>query len=159
MGSLFSLNLNFNFKTKNKKKNFEKLFQTGKTLKISILPISSDFTIENLYPITNQVHRWSSFVVGCDKTYILSNVGDLNLKQFFDENVLNNKGIKLPDEIFNFLDHIWSITLKGEDVQIYMVFSGSIYLLNSYAIKNKNNKIIGAIAFIRSFEDLPSEGK
>ena len=91
----------------------ENLFRVSEKYKISILPISSEYVLENLYPITDRVSEWNTFIIGNDKTYILSNIGDNEYLNFTEENcdIVDTRGNKLPLEIFEFFDieSLWSV--------------------------------------------------
>jgi len=157
-------NLNFNCtgwfsgrKTKQNKEVMESLYRVSQKYKLSILPISSTYDLENLYPITDRVREWNTFVIGNDKTYILSRVGDktthLNKEQV--ENIVDTKGAMLPEELFLFFDSVWDHTLKGNQLQFYIVLNGQLYLINTYCLRNRVNNVIGAILFMRNFDTLP----
>ena len=46
---------------------------------IHILKVAEGFHIKNLYPVTDQVEKWSVFVIGNDMTYIHASVGDFHV--------------------------------------------------------------------------------
>jgi hypothetical protein len=125
----------------------------SKKFKISILPITPNFDIENLYPLTDHVELWNIFVVGNDKTYILANVNDpfITLPQACK---LPNKLSDhiLPTELNIVFDSIWNKTLVGKQLQFYMVWNGKLYFINTYPFHNGKKKVIGAILFMRGFD-------
>lgn len=163
MGSSISIIENLNltcvlpFFKKKRKQGINNLMDESHNYNLHILPISSDYILQNLYPITDRVNEWNTFIVGNDKTYILSNVCDNKYLNFTTENteIVDTRGHKLPIEIFEFFDKIWTITLKGENLQFYMVVKSVLYFINTYSLKNTNDKIIGAILFMRNFDTLP----
>ena len=159
MGNKLSANKNkLKFKQNEKIESvMENLFRVSEKYKISILPISSEYVLENLYPITDRVSEWNTFIIGNDKTYILSNIGDNEYLNFTEENcdIVDTRGNKLPLEIFEFFDKVWTHTLDGKNLQFYMVVKGVLYFINTYSLKNTNSKIIGAIMFMRNFDTLP----
>lgn len=155
-------NLNFNIfcrpkkRRKQKEDAMENLYRVSKEYKLSILPISNTYELDNLYPITDRVKQWNTFVIGNDKTYILANIGDrkINLNST-DLNIVDTKGSKLPNELFRFFDNVWTHTLEGKQLQFYIVLNGKLYLINTYCLRNENKKVIGAIMFMRDFDTLP----
>ena len=130
------------------------LYNVSRKYKISILPISSGFELENLYPLTDRVEFWNTFVVGKDKTYILANCKNLTIPN--SDKLLNNTadGI-LPDELKDFFDPIWDKTLKGSQLQFYIIFNGQTYFVNTYPFLNNKKRVIGAIMFLRLFDTMP----
>jgi hypothetical protein len=122
---------------------------------ISILPIQNNFELENLYPKSNHVQDWITFVIGKDKTYILANTGSNvfgNSRQ-----LVNHKASGfLPNSLEEFLDPIWERTLSGSDMQFFMLYDGKTYFVNTYSFKNKSNNVIGASMFMRLFDTLPN---
>lgn len=162
-GNLFeSITCNFfcnNEKRKNKKKKYDNLYEISEKLKISIIPTPDDLDIDNLYPIKNHVIHWNTFIIGKDKKYILSNIG--NEKCLESSLNINAKDIvdtfgddKFPTEFYKFMDHVWDIVLTNKQVQLYIVMSGSTYLINSYPIVNKKGNVIGGILFMRDFDNM-----
>jgi hypothetical protein len=135
----------------------ENLYRVSKEYKISILPIADKYELDNLYPITDRVKEWNTFVIGNDKTYILFKIGDKQIHNFpsIHADITDTKGNKLPLELFQFFDNIWTYTLDGKQLQFYMVLNGKLYLINTYYLKNEQKKIIGAIMFMRDFDTLP----
>lgn len=153
-----NLSVNIFCRPKKKKDAMENLYRVSAKYKLSILPISHTYELDNLYPITDRVKEWNTFVIGNDKTYILANIGNnsINLnseEEMFD--VVDTKGSKLPSELFKFFDSVWSNTLDGNQLQFYIVLNGRLYLINTYCLRNENKKVIGAIMFMRDFETLP----
>jgi hypothetical protein len=132
----------------------QQLYNVSKKYKISILPIVSGFNLDNLYPLTDQVQFWNIFIVGRDKTYILASCKNIKIPN--TEQLLNKTadGI-LPDELREFFDPIWDKTLKGSQLQFYIVFNSSTYFVNTYPFYNDRKRVIGAIMFLRLFETMP----
>ena len=129
------------------------IYKVTREYKISILPITADFDIENLYPLTDHVELWNIFIVGNDKTYILANVNDPHIL-IPNISALPNKQAQniLPDELINVFNSIWSKTLTGKQLQFYMVWNGKLYFVNTYPFFNGKDIVIGAIMFMRAFE-------
>lgn len=155
----FSIVFNCFWKNKeaDKEKEIEKkIYHVSKQHKISVLPITPTFDIENLYPLTDHVELWNIFVVGNDKTYIMTQVKDPNIIIPEADDLLNRKanGI-LPDDLFQFLDSIWDRTLLGRQLQFYIVWNGKLYFINTYPFFNGKRVVIGAILFMRAFETMP----
>ena len=131
---------------------FNSIVSSGSQHKICILPVRNDFDLDDLYPRNNHVDSWSSFIVGKDKTYILANTPDCNAT-----GLVNHKGTGiLPSSIEQFLDPVWDRTLEGNQVQLFMMYDSKTYLLNSYALKNDRDQIIGACMFMRLVDSLPN---
>jgi hypothetical protein len=136
-----------------------KIYQVSREHKISILPIVASYDIENLYPLTDQVHLWNTFVIGNDKTYILANICDSAVAQgeYIDQNELLNKkanGI-IPMDFSLFMDVVWDKTLTGKQMQFFMVWNSRLFFTNTYPLFNGSSKVIGAVMFMRSFQTLP----
>jgi hypothetical protein len=155
----FNLIFNCNKGLKKQEELSRQLFDVSKKLKISILPISQDSEIENLYPSENHVYLWNVFVVGSDKRYVHSKIGNescllskkyLNLK---DKDIMDTKGGVMPSELFDFFDKLWDLTLNGRNLQLYVMMNGKLYLINTYSFKNSKNKIVGAVCFMRDFQN------
>lgn len=154
----FSIVFNCFWKSK-KQKELElekKIYHVSKQHKISVLPITPTFDIENLYPLTDRVELWNIFVIGNDKTYIMSQVKDPTIVIPEAEDLLNRKanGI-LPDDLAIFFDSIWDRTLLGRQLQFYIVWNGRLYFINTYPFFNGKRAVIGAILFMRAFETMP----
>jgi hypothetical protein len=114
---------------------------------------SKGYELDNLYPLTDQVHMWNIFVVGNDKTYILANVCDPEVSITNSEYLLNRKAENiLPVKLQEVFNKIWDRTLSGSQLQFYLSFNGRMYFVNTYPILNNNKKVIGAIMFMRKFE-------
>lgn len=157
-------NLDFNCfcmgaKIKNKKEEDEldrKIYHVSREYKISILPITPNFDIDNLYPLTDHVELWNIFIVGNDKTYILANVNDPHIYIPKADQLPNRQGqTLLPEELIIVLDTIWTKTLQGKQLQFYMVWNSKLYFINTYPFFNGKGKVIGAILFMRAFETMP----
>jgi hypothetical protein len=96
----------------------------------------------------DQVASWNVFIVGNDKTYILSKT--THFDKDMNNNILNNKKYQGMDvKFFNFLDKIWNVTLRGENIQVFVYAKKTLFLLNSYSFKNQSKQIIGAVCFLR----------
>jgi hypothetical protein len=135
-----------------------KLYNVTSEYKISILPITPNFDIQNLYPITDHVELWNIFIIGNDKTYILANSNDPNIVIPKINELPNHKGQNiLRDELTKILDTIWDRTLTGKQLQFYMVWNGKLYFINTYPFFNGKSKVIGAILFMRTFETMEDE--
>lgn len=134
----------------------KKIYEVSREYKISILPITPNFDIENLYPLTDHVELWNIFIIGNDKTYISVNINDphINIPNTGDLRNHQAKNI-LPDELSHLFDSIWDRTLQGKQLQFYMVWNGKLYFINTYPFFNGRSKVIGAILFMRTFESMP----
>lgn len=137
----------------------KRIYQVSREHKISILPIVASYDIENLYPLTDQVHLWNTFVVGNDTTYILANICDSAVAQgeYIDQGTLLNKkgnGI-IPTDLSQFMDAVWDKTLSGKQMQFFMVWNARLFFTNTYPLFNGSSKVIGAVMFMRSFDSLP----
>lgn len=132
------------------------IYHVSRENKISILPITPNFDIENLYPLTDKVELWNTFVVGNDKTYILTSVNDPFIDIVNVDRLVNHraKGI-IPDDLLGFFDTVWDSTLVGKQLQFYMVWNSRLYFVNTYPFFNGKGKVIGAILFMRMFETMP----
>lgn len=156
-------NFNLTFNCFGKEKHDDKalaknLYYVSKQHKISVLPITPTFDIENLYPLTDGVGLWNIFVVGNDKTYILSQVNDPSISIPEAQHLLNRKanGV-LPDDLTSFFDSVWDRTLGGRQLQFYMVWNGKLYFINSYPFFNGKRVVIGATLFMRAFDSMPPQ--
>lgn len=156
----FTLNCFCNAKTK-KVKNINKLQSISSKLNISIIPTPHDMELDNIYPSKNNVKYWNTFIVGKDKHYILSNIGNtkclLSSLNIDSQDIVDSFGDSLPTEFFKFLDYVWTMTLDGEKIQIYIIMLGKTYFVNSYPIKNRKDGIVGAILFMRDFENVEKD--
>lgn len=134
----------------------KKIYNVSREYKISILPITPNFDIDNLYPLTDHVELWNTFVVGNDKTYILASVNDPHIVIPRVDDLPNNRGKNmLPDELYIMFDTLWTKTLQGKQLQFYMVWNSKLYFMNTYPFFNGKGKVIGAILFMRAFETMP----
>lgn len=154
-----ALNLNFSCCQEPKVKEDDldkKIYHVTREYKVSILPITPDFDIDNLYPLTDHVELWNIFIVGNDKTYILANIKDPHMVIPNSDQLENHQAKNiLPDELEKILDAIWDQTLRGVKLQFYMVWNGKLYFVNTYPFRNGKGHIIGAIMFMRAFETMP----
>lgn len=125
---------------------------------IHILKVAQDFHIKNLYPITDQVQKWSVFVVGNDKTYIHASIGEFDFPN--SEHLINKKGTNiLSSELNEFFDPLWTQTLNGSQLQFYMSVSQKLFFVNTYPFVNEKKDVIGAIMFIRPFSSERAESR
>lgn len=132
------------------------IYKVSKEYKITILPITHNIDIDNLYPVTDHVELWNIFIVGNDKTYILANINDKHINIPNNDKLLNHKAENLlPDELRKIFDKIWDKTLSGKQLQFYMVWNSKLYFINTYPFFNGKAKTIGAILFMRMFESMP----
>lgn len=135
----------------------KKIYHVSKENRISVLPITPNFDIDNLYPITDHVELWNIFVVGIDKTYILSSVNDPHIRIVNSAELLNKKatGILTPD-LTAFFDSVWDRTMiGGKQLQFYITWNGRLYFINTYPFLNGKHNVIGAILFMRAFDSMP----
>lgn len=131
------------------------LLELNDKYNITILPLT-DYVIDNLYPKTNKVQSWNIYIVGNDKTFIMSNSNDFDMPV----DVLNTRGEKIANnELKDFFDDIFERTLEdtGHDLQFLMIHMNNAYVVNTYCLSNQNRKVIGACAFIRRFDTLPKQ--
>ena len=158
-----NIELVFNCFGKPKKKGLTKeedldrnIYKVSREYKISILPITPNFDIDNLYPLTDHVELWNIFIVGNDKTYILANINDQHIMIPQAHQLPNKQGQSiLPSELVMVFDSIWTKTLLGKQLQFYMVWNSKLYFVNTYPFFNGRRKVIGAILFMRGFETMP----
>lgn len=138
--------------------NVRDVMRHGKKYQITILPISTNYKLDNLYPITDAVEKWNTFIVGNDMTYILSKVyDDIFKEEITNEILLNKKSNNLiAEDLHLFLVSVWKETLKGNNLQFFMVYKSKLFFCNSYNFKNQSNNVIGAILFIRLFDSMPA---
>jgi len=117
---------------------------------IHLIKVDENFSITNLYPITDEVHKWSIFIIGNDKTYIHASIGEFKFPHA--DNLMNKRGTNiLPNELNEIFEPLWIKTLNGDQVQMYMIVSQKLYLVNTYPLFNANRQVIGAVMFIRPF--------
>ena len=140
-------------RTRTKKKQYDEIDKQLASLNgkynIHILKVDENFHLKNLYPVTDQVERWSTLIIGNDKTYIQVSMGDF---QFENGNELVNKTGNniLSQELQEFFDPLWTQTLAGNQLQFYMSVSSKLYFVNTYPFVNDRKDIIGAVMFIRT---------
>lgn len=146
-------------KTKHDDDLHNDIYNVSRQYKVSILPITPNFDIDNLYPLTDNVELWNIFVVGNDKTYILANIKDPHIQIPCPDQLLNNQGRLLPKELVIVFDSIWNKTLSGKQLQFYLVWNSKLYFINTYPFYNGNKKVIGAILFMRAFDTMPETMK
>ncbi len=141
-------------KIKNKETNLDnKLYDAIVKYNISILPVTPNYEMENLYPTNGDVSFWNIFIVGSDKTYILADVHDPDSNIPVSDRLLNHQAQNIiPNDLATVFDSIWDKTLLGKQLQFYMVWNDKLYFVNTYPFFNDRNKVIGAIMFMRKFE-------
>jgi hypothetical protein len=147
------------FRGSNTRENSDqKLYDVSRKYKISILPITTTYDIENLYPITDHVELWNIFIIGNDKTYILAKVSDPHIQIPNYEQLPNKQGKNIiPDELIKVFDSVWDSTLSGAQLQFYLVWNSKLYFMNTYPFLNDKKKVIGAIMFMRAFMSMPPD--
>lgn len=130
-----------------KRRSFERnIYDIGAKYNISVLPIQQTFELDNLYPQTNQVHEWTTLVVGKDKTYVLTHLGSISFAK--SDQLVNHKGPGIiPHELQDFFDPLWDETLAGTNLQLFLVIDGLTYFMNTFSFKNNHGSIIGACMF------------
>lgn len=127
------------------------VYRVARKYKISFLPVGPNFELTNLYPLTNHVELWNVLVVGRDKSYILASIRDPHTRIPAD-GMLNRKGEEsLPHELVKLFDIFWTKTLEDRQLQLFLVWNGKLYLVNTYAFKNPSGAVIGAVMFMRAF--------
>lgn len=133
----------------------KKIFDVSREARVSILPISTNFDIDDLYPITDHVELWNIFIVGKDKTYILAHVKDPHIVPSVES--LRNKTKKnvFSYDLERVMDRIWDQTLTGVKMQFYMVWNGKLFFVNTYPFRNRKSQVIGGVMFMRAFETMP----
>lgn len=133
---------------------YDDVASMGERYNITILPVYAGFCIENLYPETNQVHKWNIIIIGKDKTFIHVSVHDLDLPQH--ETFPNRRsGNVLDRQLQDFFDPIFDKTLMKHQLQFIMAWSQRIFLVNTYPICNQVGGVIGAVIFIRNYNLMP----
>lgn len=126
-----------------------------------MLPVEHEkHVIENLYPITNHVEDWNTFVIGTDYSYIVANVNTFQLSTNPDttgDTLLNNRatGVMDPD-LAEFFKPVWTATLNHSSMQFFMVIADVTYIVNTFPLKH-GPLTIGAAMFIRNYRPLPHE--
>lgn len=153
-----NINITFNcFKNSTiEKENRRKFIGNAKKFNIIILPVDKSFNLENLFPPGNNVEEWNIFIIGNDKKYILSEINTLGIEKYNKFDVINTKGLtSLPEELVEFLESVWEETLKGINMQFFIICKSITYLCNSYVLQNEKRITIGAVLFIRKLIDIP----
>jgi hypothetical protein len=134
------------------KEKMKDLLSLNRKYNITILPVIDDFVFENLYPKSHKVQCWNVFVVGSDKTFIVSNNFDFDIVG----DITSTRGETIPSqELQEFFDEIFEKTLLGIDLQFLIILCNKTYVVNTYYLSNQNKKVIGAVAFIRLFDLMP----
>jgi hypothetical protein len=135
----------------------KQIYGLGWKENVVILPVRRSFDLDNLYPKTDQVHTWTTLIVGRDKTYVLANLHNVDEREEPTPSLLNRKGDGiLSDSFREFLDPIWDKTLAGKQLQFFMTYNSQTYLVNTYPIHNFSKQVIGGIFFMRLFDTLLS---
>ena len=133
---------------------FNYIRNRGAEYNIGVLPAVVDFTIDNLYPVSNEVHKWNILIIGKDKTFIHVCIYDLDIPEV--SAMPNQKaGNVLSRELQLFFDPIFDRTLAGSKLQFLISWRGNIYLVNTYPMSNQKDSVIGGIFFIRNCNQLP----
>ena len=143
-------NLNVSCIKSPKQKTMNDIYEYSKKNDILIIPLVKNYVLDNLYPKEDEVEKWNIFIVGNDKTYILSKIIDKTF-EIDDVSLLNNKAspLNMSERYYKFLEKIWEKTLNGIDLQFFCYIDTKLFFLNSFSLKNSNNVIIGGICVIR----------
>ncbi len=144
-------------KQKMKAETIQALQTVASKHSIVILPVWVDDDIDdtNLYPETNHVETWNIFVVGSDKTYILSYVQNPLTQVPNHEMLLNHKSDNIiPGEMQEFFDAVWDQTLMTNSLQLYVSWNGYMFQVNTYPLINELQVVVGAVMFMRSFNHM-----
>ena len=129
------------------------IYDVSHKYNISILPMTPDFDLDNLYSSTEMVGMWNTLIVGNDKTYILADIKDPHIRIPRIDRLLNKRGEQvLPNELVMLFDSLWNKTLSGKQLQFYMVWNGRLYFINTYPFSNGRGKVIGAVLFMRAYD-------
>lgn len=126
---------------------------------VHILPVTPNvYVMDNLYPSWNHVETWNTFVIGNDRTYILANVPTLPMTdndedtQKLAQDVLNRRGDGiLPLELTEFFNPLWNRTLKGNNLQLFIIIRNTTYIVNTFPLYGDKQLIVGAVMFLRFF--------
>ena len=133
---------------------YDEVSSIGERYNVTILPVHANFCIENLYPETNQVHKWNIIIIGKDKTFVHVSIHDLDLPEY--ETFVNRRaGNVLDRQLQDFFDPIFDKTLSNQRLQFVMGWSHRIYLVNTYPLNNQFGSVIGAVIFIRNYSLMP----
>lgn len=155
----FSVIFNCFLPPKQNRKQYEinnKLLELGERYNISTLPVLIGKEIKDLYPITDQVHKWNTFIVGKNKNYILAHTYDLEIGVDGHELLNKQADSYLSKALNEYFNPIWDKTLEGNDLQFFMLWMGKTFFVNTYVLSNGSRDVIGAVMFIRSIDILPS---
>lgn len=145
---------NHKYDGKHKYTIYDEVSTIAERYDITILPVHADFRIDNLYPETNQVHKWNIIIIGKDKTFIHASIHDLDFPDF--ESFPNRRsGNVLDRQLQDFFDPIFDKTLNNEKLQFIMCWSKKIYLVNTYPLANQISDVIGGVIFIRDYSLMP----
>jgi hypothetical protein len=132
------------------------MVELAETFKIVVLPAWTDIDLADLYPATNHVESWNTLVVGKDKNYIMVNIGDVHAQIPGSDKLINRKGTNvLPEQLDRIFSKIWDETFSHNKLQFCMMWNSVLYFVNTWALKNAGGKSVGAVMFMRSFENLP----
>lgn len=123
---------------------------------ITILPVYGKDMYggdSNLYPVTNHVETWNTFVVGSDKTYILAHVSNPLTHVPNHEHLQNRKGDNiLPPEMHQFFDAVWDKTLKNNTMHLFVAWNEQLFRVNSFPLVSELGVVVGAVMFMKSFD-------
>lgn len=133
---------------------YDEVRTAGERYNITILPVHANFCIDNLYPETNQVHKWNIIIIGKDKTFIHVSIHDLDLPEY-DTFPNRRAGNVLDRHLQDFFDPIFEKTLSNQKLQFVMGWSHRIFLVNTYPLNNQFGNVIGAVIFIRNYSLMP----
>lgn len=135
--------------------DYKNIYSSAKQNNVIILPVRTGMVLKSLFPPKNEgASAWSYFVVGADKTYVIAHMTDMNFVG--SEHLVNQKDVdSMPVSLRSLLSPIWQKTLTGKQLQFYCVYRGKAFLVNSWPFFNTLGEVIGAICFIRNFEEMP----
>jgi hypothetical protein len=107
----------------------------------------------NLYPVSNHVDTWNTFVVGSDKTYILANVNNPLTHVPNHEYLQNHKGDNiLPPEMHQFFDAVWDKTLLNNTMHLFVAWNEQLFRVNSFPLVSELGVVVGAVMFMKTFD-------
>lgn len=133
--------------------NLRRVYSNAKKHNIHVLPVEATFQMDNLYPTSNKVETWNTFVVGNDKTYIMVNINDNHLN-IQNPHALHNHTAEniLSLELREFFDPVWDATLQGNRMEFFISWNDKLFITNTYPFINDHSQVVGAIMFMRNFD-------
>jgi hypothetical protein len=158
-GSLFSFNFDncsclFSKKTKDKNERTfyeNKLMSLQENIDIKVLPFLSFLPLTDIFPESNHVAGWSTYVNGKNKRLVVSQD---NL-QLSDNSMLNKKYDNVLDgKNGEFFDTVFQMIISGHENQFLMVYKEKLYFANCYCFRNEEKAVIGGILFIRLYTSM-----